>query len=65
MVKMQNFSRSKNTLRCSFLLALAGVAEKSTLTDDFLSWRVAEYEALQIEIEQLKSEIPNAIKRWL
>ena len=25
--------------------------------------KVAEYEALQIEIEQLKSEIPNIIKR--
>ncbi|MCF8176945.1 MAG: MarR family EPS-associated transcriptional regulator [Sulfuritalea sp.] len=63
LVKMQNFSQSKNKLRYAYLLTPAGVAEKSKLTAEFLRRKVAEYEALQIEIEQLKSEIPNIIKR--
>jgi EPS-associated MarR family transcriptional regulator len=64
LVKMQNFSQSKNKLRYAYLLTPAGVAEKSKLTAEFLRRKVAEYEALQIEIEQLKSEIPNIIKRY-
>lgn len=63
LVKMQNFSQSKNKLRYAYLLTPAGMAEKSKLTAEFLRPKVAEYEALQIEIEQLKSEIPNIIKR--
>ena len=63
LVKMQNFSQSKNKLRYAYLLTPAGVAEKSKLTAEFLRRKVAEYEVLQIEIEQLKSEIPNIIKR--
>ncbi len=63
LVKMQNFSQSKNKLRYAYLLTPAGVAEKSKLTAEFLKRKVAEYEALQKEIEQLKSEMPNIIKR--
>ena len=62
-IKMQNFNQSKNKLRYAYLLTPAGVAEKSKLTAEFLRRKVAEYEVLQIEIEQLKSEIPNTIKR--
>jgi hypothetical protein len=58
---MQNFSQSKNKLRYAYLLTPAGAAEKSKLTAEFLRRKVAEYEALQIEIEQLKSEIPSFI----
>ena len=65
LVKMQNFSQSKNKLRYAYLLTPAGVAKKSKLTAEFLRRKVAEYEALQIEIEQLKSEIPNIVKRCL
>ena len=57
LVKMQNFSQSKNKLRYAYLLTPAGVAEKSKLTADFLKRKVAEYEALQAEIEVLKLEI--------
>ncbi len=64
LVKMQNFSQSKSKLRYAYLLTPAGVAAKSTLTAEFLRRKVAEYEALQIEIEQLKSEIQNIINRY-
>ncbi len=57
LVKMQNFSQSKNKLRYAYLLTPAGVAEKSKLTAEFLRRKVAEYETLQAEIEALKSEL--------
>jgi len=57
LVKMQNFSQSKNKLRYAYLLTPAGVAEKSILTAEFLRRKVVEYETLQAEIEQLRSEI--------
>lgn len=56
-IKMQNFGQSKNKLRYAYLLTPAGVAEKSKLTAEFLKRKVAEYEALQAEIEVLKLEI--------
>ena len=60
-VKMQNFSQHKNKLRYVYLLTPAGVAEKSKLTVEFLRWKVAEYEALQAEIEALRDEM-NSVK---
>ncbi len=57
LVKMQNFSQSKNKLRYAYLLTPAGVAEKSKLTAEFLRRKVAEYEMLQRETDELKSEI--------
>lgn len=57
LLKMQNFSQSKNKLRHAYLLTPAGVVEKSKLTADFLKREVAEYETLQAEIETLKAEM--------
>ncbi len=57
LVKMQNFSQSKNKLRYAYLLTPAGVAEKSKLTAEFLRRKVAEYRMLQGEFDELKSEI--------
>jgi len=57
LVKMQNFSQSKNKLRYVYLLTPAGVAEKSKLTPEFLKRKVAEYETLQAEIEALRAEL--------
>ena len=56
-VKMQNFSRSNNKLRYVYLLTPVGVAQKSKLTAEFMKRKVAEYEALKLEIESLRSEI--------
>jgi EPS-associated MarR family transcriptional regulator len=57
LVKMQNFSQSKNKLRYAYLLTPAGVAEKSKLTTEFLKRKVVEYETLQAEIEALRAEL--------
>lgn len=56
LVKIQNFSQSKNKLRYAYLLTPAGVAEKSKLTAEFLKRKVTEYEMLQVEIEALKDD---------
>jgi EPS-associated MarR family transcriptional regulator len=57
LIKMQNFSQSKNKLRYAYLLTPAGAAEKSKLTAEFLKRKVAEYETLQAEIQTLKAEM--------
>jgi len=62
LVKMQNFSQSKNKLRYAYLLTPAGLAEKSVLTARFLKRKLEEYETLYAEIEQLKAEMPQIVK---
>ncbi len=56
LVKMQNFSRSKNKFGYIYLLTPKGISEKITLTSKFLEQRQAEYEALKAEIESLKAQ---------
>ena len=57
LVKMQNFSDSKNKFKYVYLLTPMGIAEKVALTTRFLSRKMEEYEALKLEIEELKSEV--------
>ena len=57
LVKMQNFSHSKNKFKYVYLLTPMGIAEKVALTTRFLSRKMEEYEALKLEIEALKSEV--------
>ena len=56
LVKMQNFSRSKNKFGYVYLLTPKGISEKITLTSKFLERKQAEYEALKAEIESLKAQ---------
>ena len=57
LVKMQNFSNSKNKFKYVYLLTPMGIAEKVALTTQFLSRKMEEYEALKLEIEALKSDV--------
>lgn len=57
LVKAGNFSRSPNKLGYAYALTPAGIVEKTLLTGRFLSWKMAEYDALKIEIETLSREI--------
>ncbi len=59
LVKMQNFSNSKNKFKYVYLLTPMGIAEKVALTTRFLSRKMEEYEALQLEISYLKNELRN------
>ncbi|MCO5102125.1 MAG: MarR family EPS-associated transcriptional regulator [Burkholderiaceae bacterium] len=57
LIKMQNFRNSRNKLAYAYLLTPAGVAAKTSLTARFLKRKMAEYEALRAEIEQLEREV--------
>lgn len=56
-VKLENFQSNPNKLGYLYLLTPMGMAAKTTLTARFLRRKLAEYDALKAEIEQLKSEV--------
>ncbi|MAL94216.1 MAG: MarR family EPS-associated transcriptional regulator [Haliea sp.] len=58
-VKMENFSRNPNKLKYAYLLTPNGVRAKTRLTAHFLKRKMAEYEALKMEIESLRYEMDN------
>lgn len=53
-VKMDNFSRNPNKLQYAYLLTPRGLKAKTALTARFLKRKLAEYEALRAEIEELQ-----------
>ena len=57
LVKMENFSKSKNKFKYVYLLTPLGIAEKVALTTRFLSRKMKEYESIKLEIEALMSEV--------
>ena len=56
LIKMRNFSKSRNKLSYAYLLTPSGVAAKARLTAEYLRIKVAEYESLEREIAQLRVE---------
>ena len=60
LVKMKNFANSKNKFGYVYVLTPTGMTEKATITHRFLRRKMDEYEALKLEIEALKREIPGA-----
>lgn len=58
-VKLENFQHNPNKLGYLYLLTPMGVVAKTTLTARFLRQKLAEYDALKAEIEQLKSEVSH------
>ena len=56
-VKIQNFQGSENKLGYAYFLTPQGLYEKSVLAAGFLKRKMAEYEALKIEIEALEKEV--------
>ena len=63
LVKMQNFSNSKNKFKYVYLLTPVGIAEKLALTTRFLSRKIEEYEDLKLEINYLESELQKFTKK--
>lgn len=57
LVKMDNFRRADNKLAYSYLLTPSGIEEKARLTISFLKSKVAEYEAIRSEIEELRRDV--------
>jgi EPS-associated MarR family transcriptional regulator len=62
LIKMQNFSNSRNKLSYAYLLTPSGVAAKARLTAEYLQIKMAEYESLKHEIEQLQVEAGKRVK---
>ncbi len=56
-IKVQNFSQSKNKFGYIYVLTPQGIAEKALLTRQFLRRKMAEYEALKMEIEVLTGAV--------
>ena len=56
-VKAGNFKRSDNKLGYLYLLTPKGIENKSSLTKAYLKYKLAEYEVIKQEIEQLQSQI--------
>ena len=59
-IKMQTFNKSQNKLAYAYLLTPTGITEKAGLIVRFLARKVAEFESLTLEIEELKSEVNQA-----
>lgn len=58
-VKLKRFRQNPDKRQYAYLLTKAGLDEKSRITIAFLKRKVAEYEALEREIEQLRGELKN------
>lgn len=56
LVKMKNFTNSKNKFGYVYVLTPSGIAKKAAITHQFLRRKVDEYEALKKEIEVLMLE---------
>ncbi len=56
-IKARNFRNNKNKLSYVYLLTPKGIEQKAIITMHFLRHKMAEYEALEKEIEDLRSEI--------
>ena len=59
LVKFGNFRRNPDKREYAYLLTTAGLEEKTRITMSFLRRKVAEYEALEKEIQQLRGELEN------
>ena len=59
-VKLENFQKNPNKLGYLYLLTPMGIAAKAQLTSSFLRRKLAEYEALQVEIHQLQAEVDGS-----
>ena len=61
LLKVTNFRNSRNKLAYMYLLTPNGVKEKSLITERFLKLKMQEYEALEAEINMLRTEANNNI----
>lgn len=59
LVKFGNFRKNPDKRHYAYLLTPAGLEEKTRITMAFLRRKVAEYEALEQEIEQLRGDLKS------
>ena len=56
-VKLKNFQRNEDKRVYAYLLTPKGIEEKARITVAFLQRKLAEYETIQVEIEELRKEV--------
>lgn len=56
-IKVKNFEQSPNKAGYAYILTPAGLETKARVTARFLRHKIAEYEKLQKEIEDLRQEV--------
>ena len=59
LVKLERFRANPDKRYYAYLLTPAGLKEITRITMEFLRYKVAEYEALEKEIEQLRGDLEN------
>lgn len=57
MLKLSNFTAAEDKRRYAYVLTPRGIVAKADLTRRFMIRKLAEYEALQAEIEEVWSEL--------
>lgn len=58
-IKLIRFSHNPNKIGYAYLLTPRGIEQKTKLTFKFLKLKIAEYEMLKCEINELKQDINN------
>lgn len=61
-VKLENFQKNPKKLGYLYLLTPMGIAARAQLTAKFLQRKMAEYEALRAEIDQLKADMEASVE---
>jgi EPS-associated MarR family transcriptional regulator len=61
LIKLGNFQASKNKRCYAYILTPKGIAAKAQLAVSFLKRKLAEYDALKDEIDDLKRELGGAV----
>jgi len=59
-IKVNNFKNSHNKIAYAYLLTPAGFEKRAKMTVRFLKRKMAEFESLEREIEQLRREVNTA-----
>lgn len=57
-IKLGNFTASTDKRRYAYVLTPKGITERARLTRNFIIRKMAEYEALKIEIEEVGADLP-------
>jgi len=60
LIKLGNFTAAEDKRRYAYILTRAGITTKANLTRRFLERKMAEYEALRAEIEEIGAELDGA-----
>jgi len=60
-IKARNFKNSNHKIAYMYCLTPEGIEEKTKVTYAFLKRKLAEYEKLESEIQQLREEVGNEL----